>query len=100
MYVHLSALPSSLAASAPAFDRADIRDYSEKLLRWWRDNNPTIPTWAKAARMVFAMSCTSTASEDGARLLVDSMFGRDQVSSLADQIQTGCMLRFNKRIVG
>ena len=33
-------------------------------------------------------------------LNVDSMFGRDRVSSLADQVQTGCMLRFNKRIVG
>ena len=46
----------ALAASAPAFDRTDIDDYTVKLLRWWRDNCPAIPTWAKAARMAFTLT--------------------------------------------
>ena len=31
--------------------------------------------------------------------LVERMFGRDQESALADQIQAGVMLRYNKRHV-
>ena len=49
--------------------------------------------------MVFALSCTSAASER-VFSLVDAMFGRDQLSSLGDQLQAGVMLRYNKRIVG
>ena len=51
--------------------------------------------------MIFAFSCTSAAS-DSERVfsLVESMFGRDQVTALADQIQDGVMLRYNKRAVG
>lgn len=32
--------------------------------------------------------------------LVDAMYGEDQRSALADQLQTGVMLRYNKRMVG
>ena len=32
--------------------------------------------------------------------MVESMFGEEQVRSLADQLQAGVMLRYNKRIVG
>ena len=97
----LKELPTylSLAASSPPFDRTDMPDYSAKLLRWWRDNCPSLPAWSKAARMVFALSCTSAASER-VFSLVDAMFGRDQLRSLADQLQAGVMLRYNKRIVG
>ena len=35
----------------------------EALLSWWRHNHPQIPTWAKAARMIFSMQCSSAASE-------------------------------------
>ena len=53
----------SLAASSQAFNRADIKEYTTNLLRWWSDNYRTIPTWGKAARMVFALTCTSAACE-------------------------------------
>ena len=32
--------------------------------------------------------------------LVESMFGEDQRRALADQVQAGVMLRYNKRMVG
>ena len=66
---------------------------------WWRQNYPQIPTWGAAARIVFALSCTSAASEC-VFSLVEAIFGSDQLASLADQLQAAAMLRYNKRIVG
>ena len=65
--------------------------YTTALLKWWKINHPTIPTWAKAARMVFAMTPSSAASER-VFSLVESMFGKDQLRSLADQLQGSVML--------
>ena len=70
-----------------------------QLQRWWRDNAPAVPAWAKAARIAFALTCTSAAAER-VFSMVESMFGEEQVRSLADQLQAGVMLRYNKRIVG
>ena len=56
------------------------------------------PEPSGTARMVFALSCTSAACER-VFSLVDAMFGEDQRSSLADQVQAGVMLRYNKRQV-
>ena len=92
----------SLAAEVPAtlqFDRSDVAAYTEALLSWWRHNHPQIPTWAKAARMIFSMQCSSAASER-VFSLVESMYGHEQHSALADQLQAGVMLRYNKRLVG
>ena len=83
---------NALAASAPPFNRASVSDYTEQLLRWWRDNHPTIPAWCKGARIAFAMSCTSAASER-VFSLVNTMFGEDQLTALADQVETATMLR-------
>ena len=65
--------------------------YTKDLLKWWKINHPTILTWAKAARMVFAMTPSSAAAER-VFSLVDSMFGKDRLSSLADQLQGSVML--------
>ena len=45
------------------------------------------------------MSCTSAASER-VFSLVNNMFGEDQLTALADQVETATMLRFNGRSVG
>ena len=42
--------------------------------------------------MVFAMSCTSAAAER-VFSLVKTMYGEEQISALADQIQAGVMSR-------
>ena len=58
-----------------------------------------ITTWAKAARMVFAMSPNSASCERVFALL-KSMFGEEQMSVLADYVSAALMLRYNKRAVG
>ena len=60
---------------------------------------PPFPTWAKAARIIFAMSPSSAASER-VFSLVNSMFGKEQLHTLADFVQGSLMLRYNKRNVG
>ena len=82
-----------------SFILPDVRAYTTALLRWWQVNSPTIPAWAQAARIVFAMSCTSAAAER-VFSLVKTMYGEEQISALADQIQAGVMSRYNKRCVG
>ena len=58
-----------------------------------------MPAWAEAARIAFALTCTSAASER-VFSLVEGMFGADQLHTLADQLQGSVMLRYNKRQVG
>jgi hypothetical protein len=92
----------SLAAVTPAglvFDRTDIRAFTDAILTWWRTNHPIIPTWARAARIVFSLQCSSAASERVFSLVQD-MFGTDQLATLADQLQGAAMLKYNKRTVG
>ena len=92
----------SLAAVTPAalvFDRGDITEYTKQVLEWWRTNSPTIPSWALAARIVFSLQCSSAASER-VFSLVENLYGPEQRSTLADQIQGAAMLNYNKRIIG
>ena len=96
-----SELPLYLAAaqSAPAFDKSDVSNYSEKILDWWRTNGGSFPKWALAARIVFALSPNS-ASCERVFSLVKQMFGEQQMSALADYLRAALMLKFNNRQVG
>ena len=47
----------------------------------------------------FTLTCTSAAAER-VFSLVEAITGPDQVRMLADQLQAGAMLRYNKRMVG
>ena len=95
-----SELPLFLAAARGAlFDSQDIEKYSTEVLSWWQTNGKKIPTWAKAARIIFAMSPNSAACERVFSLLA-SMFTDEQHGSLADQMQAALMLKYNKRVVG
>ena len=49
--------------------------------------------------MAFSMTCTSAAAER-VFSLVEAMYGHEQRSALADQLQAALMLRYNKRMVG
>ena len=49
--------------------------------------------------MAFTLTCTSAAAER-VFSLVEAMTGLDQVRMLADQLQAGAMLRYNKGMVG
>ena len=88
-----------LAAPCQGFNTANVEEYTTALLKWWKRSHPTIPTWAKAARIIFAMAPSSAASER-VFSLGECMFGKDQLRSLADQLQGVVMLKYNKRHVG
>ena len=95
-----SELPAYLSATqGVTFDRKDIDKFTEDVLTWWRINGNQFPTWALAARMVFAFSQNSAACERVFSLLA-AMFTKEQHSTLADQIQAALMLKYNKRVVG
>ena len=89
----------SAAATCPALNRSDVGEYTEAVLAFYRAYNPRSPTWAKAARIIFAMAPSSAASER-VFSLVKNMFGKDQLAAMADFIQGSLMLRYNKRRVG
>ena len=64
-----------------------------------RTHAGAIKDWAHAARIVFAMSPNSASCERVFSLL-NLMYGDQQVSTLADSIRAGLMLRYNGRKVG
>ena len=86
-------------ATCPALNRTDVGEYTEAVLAFYRAYNPRFPTWAKAARIIFAMAPSSAASER-VFSLVKNMFGKEQLAAMADFIQGSLMLRYNKRRVG
>ena len=94
-------LPAYLlaATTCTGFDRGDIPAFTAGVLAWWKMNHPQFPTWALAARIVFAL-LPSSAPCERVFSLVESMFGHDQLSSLADMLQGSVMLRYNDRVVG
>ena len=89
----------SAAGNAPAFDRTDVKAYTEGVLKWWRTNGAGFKQWALAARIVFAISPNS-ASCERVFSLMKLMYGDQQISTLADAIRAALMLRYNDRVVG
>ena len=88
-------LPAYLAlAASVTFDRSDISVYTDKVLTWWRNNQSEIPTWAKAARIIFAFTPNSAGCERVFSLL-EALFGKERNASLADMLQGSLMLRYN-----
>ena len=87
------------ARSAPPIDHRDVKVFTAAVLNFWRKHGTKMPTWRKAAKMVFAIPPTSAASER-VFLLLEAMFGKDQDASLSDLIQGALMLRYNQRQVG
>ena len=73
---------AAAAASAPAFDKGSVADYTEAILKWWRTNGSSFKAWALAARVVFAISPNSASCERVFALL-KRLFGEQQMSSLA-----------------
>ena len=94
-------LPKYLVAARNCnpIDHADVAEFTEDVLKFWRLNHHKFPAWAKAARIIFSLVASAAASE---RIfaLVKTMFGEEQLSSLADLVQAELMLRKNERAVG
>lgn len=74
-------------------------EFTKSVLAWWADHGSKFPAWAAAARIVFSFTPNSAAAERVFSLL-KIFFGDGRTISLADQIQTTLMLRYNKRVVG
>jgi len=90
-------LPAYLAAASSFIvDRSDIGDFTEKVLGFWRDKGGELPTFARTARIIFAMTPTSAACERVFSLL-DSLFGPAQNSALSDYVGGSLRLNYNKR---
>lgn len=93
-------LPLYLAAAKDAeFDTTDIAGYTDSILAWWRKHGSRIPTWAGAARIIFAFSPNSASCERVFSLL-ENMFGETQGRALSDLIEASLMLAYNKRSIG
>ena len=69
-------------------------DYSS--LKFWKDHELSIPKWSDAARNIFLLQPSSAAVERVFSVLNNS-FGKKQLGSLEDYIETSVMLQFNKR---
>ena len=84
------------AAAGVVIVSTDIAAFTEAVLAWWRAHAATIPTWAHAARIAFALSPNSASCERVFSLL-ESMFGDAQMSALSDYMQAALMLRYHGR---
>ena len=85
-----------LAACANLFiDMSDIHVLTADVLLFWRRNHHKFPTWAKAARIIFAMTPNSAGAERVFSLM-KAMFGDDRSLSLADLLEGSLMLKYNK----
>ena len=69
--------------------------FTNSILLFWRRNGQKFPTWAVAARIMFAMTPNSASAERVFSLL-KAMFGDARASSLSDLIEGSLMLKFNK----
>ena len=58
--------------------------FTAAILSFWRNNCRKFPAWAKAARMVFAMTPNSAGAERVFSLL-EHFFGSTREGSLADE---------------
>lgn len=80
-------------------ETSEDHTFTEQVLKFFSQNTTEFPTWAKAARIVFAFTPNSAGAERVFSLL-KAMFGSDQTEALMDYVQTAVMLRYNKRDVG
>ena len=96
-------LPAYLVATAGVvIDHSEGKEdhsFTEQVLKWWATNGSKFPAWAEAAQIIFAFTPNSAAAERVFSML-KSMFGDQQMETLADIIQTALMLRINERRVG
>ena len=93
-------LPAYLSKCAgTAYDHNDVDKFTTDVLGFWSNHGKDFPTWALAMQIVGSFTPNSAAAERVFSLL-KVMFGDQQMSALADYIQTALMLAYNKRTLG
>ena len=96
-FLNSEELLSSLKAELPVYlAKADGVDSDTDCMKWWKECETTLPTWAAAARKVLVAQPSSAAAERVFSLL-NSSFGSQQDSALKDYIESSLMLRYNNR---
>lgn len=92
----LQEMPSYLnACQGVQVDVADPQAFATQVLSWWASNHTRFPTWAEAARIAMCLTPNSASCERVFSLLA-CMFGSLRSTSLADQVETSVMLRYNR----
>ena len=93
---HANGIEASFYAKRLEDDNwTDLDEYTDKVLRWWRDiGTSALPAWSAAARAVFAMS-PSSATPERIFSIVASTLGKGRDTTRFDLIEAGLMLRFN-----
>ena len=76
-------------------DTSSMEAFTNDALLFWRRNGNKFPTWAAAARIMFAMTPNS-ASAERVFSLPKAMFGDARATSLSDLVEGSLMLKFNK----
>ncbi|KAL1525489.1 hypothetical protein AB1Y20_020345 [Prymnesium parvum] len=74
------------AATSFSVSSVDIDIYSDCILSWWRTNGASFPSWATAARIVFAFTPNS-ASVERVFAKLRNMFDVDQMRTLGSRQQ-------------
>ena len=90
---------SACTGAMSIIDDSDMHIFTKGVLSWWATNGHKFPTWAKAARMVFALTPNSASAERVFSLL-KLMFGNTQGRALGDYLEVALMLKYNTRKVG
>ena len=89
-----------LASGFPATDRSDMHAYTKAVLTFWRTHRrELVDAWSTAARIVFAISPNSAASERVFSIM-KRMFGKTSLrdSAYADMVAVTMKLAYNKRM--
>ena len=68
------------AVADVSISRADVQEFTDDVLTFWRTHKSELPMWARSARIVFAMS-TNSASCERVFSLLANMFGDNQNSA-------------------
>ena len=74
-------------------DHDDVKEFSDKVFKWWQNHHSEFPTWSGADGLLVH----AVVGGVRARLLaLKQLFGK-QLSSLMDYIQGSIMLNYNDR---
>ena len=74
---------------------ADVSS-SYSSLKFWKDHALSIPKWSNAAQKVFLLQ-PSSASAERVFSIFNNTFGKKQLTSLEDYLETSVMLQYNER---
>ena len=73
---------SACAGAISIIDDSDVHIFTDGVLSWWAANGHKFPTWAKATRMVFALTPNSASAERVFSMLTSTCSATRRVARL------------------